>query len=150
MFYTCVTPTHPTHPTTHPHPMLIVMLTFRLVGSDPVPSCPTVANLSMAARSSSSCGLDGPQAKRLEVLQALQAVGKQTKTSTIKMLTALQQKGVLDSHFVERQLRSDMQAAVESVGNTMTPYGPIIQKVQLDAPGLTHWEVCHPSPFSGT
>ena len=98
----------------------------------------------MAACSSSLCGLDGPPAKRLEVLQAVQAVGKQTKSSTIKMLTALQQKGVLNGDFCERQLRSDMQAAVEAVGNTETPYGPIIQKVQLDAPGLSQWEVCHP------
>ena len=71
----------------------------------------------MAARSSSSSGLKEPPAKRLELLQSLQSVGKQTKTSTVKMLQVLQMRGALAGDVSERQLRSDMQAAVESVGN---------------------------------
>ena len=101
----------------------------------------------MAARSSSSCGLDGPPAKRLELLQSVQSVGKQTKASTIKMLSGLQQRGALDSDVGERQLRKDIQAAVESVGKTVTPYGPVIQQLQLDAPALKHLDICHPFAF---
>ena len=101
----------------------------------------------MAARSSSSSGLKEPPAKRLELLQSLQSVGKQTKTSTVKMLQVLQMRGALAGDVSERQLRSDMQAAVESVGKTMTPYGPVIQQVRLDAPGLRDWEICHPFAF---
>jgi len=103
----------------------------------------------MAARSSSSSGLEGPPEKRRALLQSIQAVGKQTKASTIKMLSVLQQQGALAfaDGVGERQLRSEIQAAVESVGNTETPYGPIIQKVRLDAPGLQDWEICHPFAF---
>ena len=101
----------------------------------------------MVTRSSSSSGLEVPRAKRLELLQSIQSVGQQTKASTVKMLLLLQQQGALASDVDERQLRSDIQAAVESVGQTMTPYGPIIQKVRLDVPGLRDWEICHPFAF---
>ena len=103
--------------------------------------------VAMAARSSSSSGLKEPPAKRLELLQSLQSVGKQTKTSTVKMLQMLQKRGALESDVSERQLRSDIQAAVESVGKTMTPYGTVIQQVRLDALGLRDWEICHPFAF---
>ena len=103
--------------------------------------------IAMAARSSSSAGLDGPPAKRLELLQEIQSVGKQTKTSTLAMLKILRQRGLLNCDVSERKLRDDMQSAVESVGNTMTPYGPVIQTVRLNAPGLRDWEICHPFAF---
>ena len=125
------------------------MFTFMFVGSvaGSKQARNSICCATMAARSSSSCGLDGPPAKRLELLQSVQSVGKQTKASTMKMLSALQKRGALDSNVCERQLRSDIQAAVESVGKTMTPYGPIIQQVKLDAPRLQHWEICHPFAF---
>ena len=114
--------------------MLIIMFTFMCLAQSLERSILGLdCCVTMAARSSSSCGLQGPPAKRLEMLQSVQSVGKQTKTSTIKMLSALQKRGALDSDVCERQLRSDMQAAVESVGKTMTPYGPVIQQVKLDA-----------------
>lgn len=105
--------------------------------------------VAMATRPSSSSGLDGPPAKRQALLQSIQAVGKQTKASTIKMLLLLQQQGALAfaGDFDERRLRRDIQAAVESMGNTETPYGQIIQKVRLNAPGLQDWEICHPFAF---
>ena len=78
------------------------------------------------------------------MLQAVQSVGKQTKASTIKLLSVLQKRGALQSDTCERQLRLDIQSAVESTGNTMTPYGPIIQQVKLDAPRLQYWDICHP------
>ena len=98
--------------------MLIIMLTFMCLAQSLERSIIGLESccVTMAARSSSSCGLQGPPAKRLEMLQSVQSVGKQTKTSTIKMLSALQKRGALDSDVCERQLRSDMQAAVESVG----------------------------------
>ena len=101
----------------------------------------------MAARPSSLSGLEGPPAKRLELLKSIQSVGKQTKASTLKMLSLLQERGALEGDVSERQLRLDIQTAVESVGKTRTPYGPIIQKVRLDAPGLRDWEICHPFAF---
>ena len=115
-----------------------IMFTFMFVGSvaGSKQARNSICCATMAARSSSSCGLEGPPAKRLELLQSVQSVGKQTKASTMKMLSALQKRGALDSNVCERQLRSDIQAAVESVGKTMTPYGPIIQQVKLDAPRL--------------
>ena len=75
-----------------PCPACIIMFTFMFIGSIPpskqAQNC--ICCTTMAARSSSSCGLDDPPAKPLEVLQAIQSVGKQTKASTIKMLSLLQ------------------------------------------------------------
>ena len=104
----------------------------------------------MAARSSSSAGLDEPPAKRLELRQSIQSVGKQTKASTVKMLSMLQKRGSLEGDVDDRQMRKDLQAAMESVGKTVTPYGPIIQTVRLDAPGLRDCESVIPLRLCGT
>ena len=103
--------------------------------------------VAMAARSSSSLDLTMPPAKRMELLQSMQSAGKQTKASTLKLLATLQKKGLLNCNVGEHELRRDLQAAVESVGKTMTPYGTIIQTVRLDALGVRDWEVCHPFAF---
>ena len=96
------------------------------------------------ARPSSSTDLEVPAAKRLE---AMQAIGRHTKTSTVQMLMHLQSSGILAGNATERSLRREIQAATEAHGSAMTPYGPVVQQVRIGAPGLEYWEVCHPFAF---
>ena len=96
------------------------------------------------SRSASSSGLQAPPAKRLSLLQS---VGRHTKASTVQMLSHLQTTGALSSNDSERKIRDDVRVATEACGKSMTPYGPLVQQIRLDAPGLKNWEICHPFAF---
>ena len=103
-------------------------------------------HLLVMARTSSSASETAPEpaAKRL---QTLQAFGHHTKSSTIKMLRHVQSTGALDGHDSERRLKQQMQIATESHSKSMTPYGPVVQSLQLDHQKLKHWELCHPFAY---
>ena len=94
--------------------------------------------------SKSSSSNELPDAKRLA---ALQAVGKHTKTSAVQILMQLQSNGLLDGDAAATALKKDLQTATEMHANTMTPYGTVVQEIQLDAPKLPKWEICHPYAF---
>lgn len=96
------------------------------------------------SRSSSSAQLALPAAKRLG---ALQATGKHTKTAAVHILMELQSSGALAGNDEAHQLKRSMQIATEAHAKTMTPYGPVVQEVQLDAPQLPKWDICHPFAF---
>ena len=92
-------------------------------------------------RSSSSAQLAIPDAKRLA---SLQSHGGQTKTAAIDMILQLQASGALEGNATERELRRDLAYEAESHAKTMTPYGTVVQTIDLGAPKLKHWEICHP------
>ena len=86
------------------------------------------------ARSKSSASLDQLAAKRLGVLQA---IGKHTKNSTFQMLMQLQLSGALAGNDTEHRLKKMLQIGIVSHSKTMTPYGLVVQAVDLGAPGLS-------------
>ena len=59
----------------------------------------------------------------------------------------LQSSGALAGNDEAHQLKRSMQIATEAHAKTMTPYGPVVQEVQLDAPQLPKWDICHPFAF---
>ena len=40
-----------------------------------------------------------------------------------------------------------MQFATEAHSKVVTPYGPFVQEIEIDAPRLPKWEICHPFAF---
>ena len=78
-------------------------------------------------------------------LRALLGCG--TKTGICKMLETLQSAGLLCTRDSNRKLRRTMQRASVTHGNAMTPYGTVVQKVDLGIPGVEPWEYCHPLAY---
>ena len=82
-----------------------------------------------------------------ELGRAVAAHSHTTKTAAVKLLTTLQQHGIVDVNVSERQLRKDIHNCSEEHAKQVTDYGPIIQRVHLGHPKMKYWEVCHPFAF---
>ena len=78
-------------------------------------------------------------------LRALLGCG--TKTGICKVLETLQRAGLLCTQDSNRKLRRTLQRASVTHGNAMTPYGTVVQKVDLGIPGVEPWEYCHPLAY---
>ena len=71
-----------------------------------------------------------------------------TRTGLTNVLQILQRSGLLETDDSERKIRRTLQRGVVHHATTMTPYGPVVQKVKLDIPGMTdEWEYCNPVAY---
>ena len=71
---------------------------------------------------------------------SLVAQGKQTKTALIETLSHLKQVGILQAGITKR----DLTEAAEYHAKQKGPYGPVVQKLLLDAPGLQYLHIVNP------
>ena len=70
-----------------------------------------------------------------------------TKTGMCTALETLQRAGLLCTNDTNRKLRRTLQDATVQHGRSVTPYGTVIQKVDLGIPGVEPWEYCHPLAY---
>ena len=73
-------------------------------------------------------------------LRQLVAQKSKTKRTLVDTLALLKEFGKLETATTRRELRN----AIEHHGNQMTPYGTVIQRVRLGAPGLEFLDICNP------
>ena len=76
-------------------------------------------------------------------LRDLISLKNKTKTSIVDTLDALKKAGVLE-HGITRK---DLQHASEHHATQQTPYGSVVQRLALGAPGLPYLDVCNPFAF---
>ena len=109
-----------------------------------------VASSSAMASSSS---VDGSKRKRQSLAQLMQPGDVRTllrcgtKTGMCTALETLQRAGLLCTNDSNRKLRRTLQNASVQHGNAVTPYGTVIQKVDLGIPGVEPWEYCNPLAY---
>lgn len=99
----------------------------------------------MGKRASASSSSTHAPAPSTEVLKEISQHG--TRTGLAATLTVLKTKGwlkdeVADEAGEEQTTRKKLKAAMEEHSQVQTPYGRVVQTMQL-APGLT-WEFCNP------
>ena len=97
----------------------------------------------MAASSSSSIEPLAKRTRRDNNLLRDIISSSETKTSVVDTLDALNNAGMLS----EVVTRRDLQHASEHHANQQTPYGNVVQRLELNAPGLNFLNVCHPFAF---
>ena len=101
--------------------------------------------------SSSSTGAEKRARPSLEELMPASDVRKLlgcgTKTGICKALETLQNAGLLCTQDSHRKLRRTLQNASVQHGESVTPYGTVIQKVDLGIEGVAPWEYCHPAAY---
>ena len=89
-------------------------------------------------------------AKRRRVEQELLSSGRCTRGSLVACLVSFEKEGLLadpsgrESH---RTLRKEVQHAIEHHSKATTPYGPLVQHVDLGTPQLRTWEYVNPFAF---
>ena len=68
------------------------------------------------------------------------------KSSLARSLVELNQAGMLNTsvELNDRMLKRRFQEASEYHGKQTTPYGSVVQKLDLGHPQLPRWDVCHP------
>ena len=107
--------------------------------------------LSAAMASSSSTGNKKRARPSLKELMPASEVRKLlgcgTKTGMCKALTTLQGAGLLCTNDSTRKLRRTLEEATVEHGRMDTPYGTVIQKVDLRIPGVPLWDFCHPLAY---
>ena len=107
--------------------------------------------LSAAMASSSSTGNKKrarPSLKQLmPASEVRKLLGCGTKTGMCKALTTLQGAGLLCTNDSTRKLRRTLEEATVEHGRKDTPYGTVIQKVDLRIPGVPLWDFCHPLAY---
>ena len=113
----------------------------------------TLATVVCFAKSMDALQLAVPQpapakAKALldpKVSQQLLAHGS-TKAAVVSLLTTLAKSGLLvcGDDLDETSLKRQLGEAGANHSNTMTPYGPIVQTIELGLEGLRHWEYQNP------
>ena len=95
-----------------------------------------------------SSSSSAPPAKRPKLPVDLKTAGC-TKNALARILSSLHANGMLKESFAEgshRGIRKRIQKSVEEAGKHMTPYGLLIKKMTIDAPGCKELEyVC---PFA--
>ena len=62
-------------------------------------------------------------------------------------LETLQRAGLLCTGDSNRKLRRTLQNATVQHGRSVTPYGTVIQQVDLGIPGVEPWEYCNPVAY---
>ena len=80
-------------------------------------------------------------------LGALRAIHAHTKSAAVQILLSLQASGALVGNDDGATLKRKMKTSTEMDAKTMTPYGPVVQEIQLNAPGMAKWEICHPFAY---
>ena len=89
-----------------------------------------------------------PVAKRAKVhqgaeLRDLAALTNKTRTSIVETLDVLKKAGLLN----ESVTRKELQAASEHHASQMTPYGKVVERLELNMPGLKFLDICNPFAF---
>lgn len=74
---------------------------------------------------------------------SLLSTSKQTKTALLSTLQSLKDHGMLDVDVS----RGDLKRAAEHHANQQTPYGAVVQKIELNAPRLKYLDIVHPFAF---
>jgi len=90
--------------------------------------------------SSSTDVLAKRQRTVVNVRTSLLSTSKQTKTALISTLQSLNKHGMLDIDVT----KGDLTAAAEHHAKQNTPYGTVVQKIELNAPRLKHLDIVHP------
>ena len=104
---------------------------------------------SMASSSSDAIVPHGqaPPAKKSRidatVARELTACSKQTKTALIHTLQKLNIVGALEHGATKRELRK----ATEHHAKQETPYGRVVEKIELDVPGMKYLDIVNPFAF---
>ena len=70
-----------------------------------------------------------------------------TKTGMCNALATLQTAGLLCTDDSVRKLRRTLEDATVQHGRSVTPYGTVIQQVDLGIPGVGPWEYCNPLAY---
>ena len=70
-----------------------------------------------------------------------------TKTGMCMALETLQRAGLLCTNDTNRKLRRTLQNATVQHGRSVTPYGTVIQQVDLGIKGIGPWEYCNPLAY---
>ena len=70
-----------------------------------------------------------------------------TKTGMCNALATLQSAGLLCTNDSVRKLRRTLEEATVQHGREETPYGTVIQHVDLRIPGVAPWEYCNPLAY---
>ena len=86
--------------------------------------------------SSSSPSVDEPAAKRAKLNRELCGVAPSCpKSSLARILVSLNERGLLSEGLVtsatEDAVRKDIERATREMSNTSTPYGPVLQDMEL-------------------
>ena len=89
-----------------------------------------------------------PVSKRQKVddraqLREMVALQHTTKTSIVDALRVLKKAGLLDDCVTKR----DLKKAAEHHSSQSTPYGKVVERLELDAPGLKYLDICNPFAF---
>ena len=95
---------------------------------------------------------DGIADKRRKVLSDLASIRGVTKTALSKTLHALQERGLLVDNLVTTptlaQYHRGVRSAIESHGlQTYTPYGQVIQELDLPCEKMPRWHYLNPFAF---
>ena len=87
---------------------------------------------------------------RRELRAELLAASRATKTSVASILMTLQERGILnDPELGKSNERHRLREAVEYHAKAMTPYGSVVQKIEvplINGKSMT-WEIIHPFAF---
>ena len=106
-----------------------------------------------SAMASSSSSKDGKKRPRQSLKELLPATDVRTllrcgtKTGMCNALATLQSVGLLCTDDSVRKLRRTLEEATVQHGRQMTPYGTVIQHVDLRIPGIAPWEYCNPLAY---
>ena len=83
---------------------------------------------------------------RMLLRSELLATARGSKANVARILQTLNRKGMLrDSGLGSADERRQLQRAAEMHGRARTPYGTVVQT--LDVPGIGRWEFVHPIAF---
>ena len=80
-------------------------------------------------------------------LASIHSHGHQTKSATVSVLLDLQKAGKLNGNETTRSLRRKVQVGVEAHSHVETPYGPMVQQIQIGTSSLSMWDICNPLAF---
>lgn len=87
------------------------------------------------------------RAKRLKITAACLATSKCTKAALTNILQTLHDEGVLDNGLgvgTTHTIRKEIRQAQEQHGFSDTPYGKVVQSMDLPFNALRKWDYCHP------
>lgn len=109
--------------------------------------------LALSSAMASSSSKDGKKRSRQSLKELLPAKDVRTllrcgtKTGMCNALATLQSAGLLCTDDSVRKLRRTLEEATVQHGRQMTPYGTVIQQVDLRIPGIGPWEYCNPLAY---
>ncbi len=103
------------------------------------------ASLLLAMASSSSAAGKGPLVGEV----GRNMIARSNKSALAASLLELQRAGLLntDEPLTERGIKRQLKECSEYHANVRTPYGPLVQTMEIGAPNLEQWEFCHPAAF---